>query len=108
MVVEEQLVATSLLAGQLDGFAAQLADDKVRLDERLSQMANAASTEQRTLEAKLATVETTFRRCDAAPKELQTAVFAAPAARSDPSPGTEPPGLGGLRDRLDELSREAH
>ena len=103
--VEQQLGSTSQLAGQLNTFAAQIAANEARLEERLLEMANAASVEQRLLQAKLETVEATFRRCNAALQDLQAVVFAAP---SGAPPGSEPPGLGGLRDRLDELAREAN
>ena len=103
--VEQQLGSTSQLAGQLNTFAAQIAANEARLEERLLEMANAASVEQRFLQAKLETVETTFQRCNAALQGLQAAVFAAP---SGAPPGSEPPGLGGFRDRLDELAREAN
>ena len=100
--VEQQLGSTSQLAGQLNTFAAQIAANEARLEERLLEMANAASIDQRGFQAKLETVETTFQRCSAALQELQAAVFAAPGGAP---PGAEPPGLGGFRDRLDELTR---
>ena len=59
--VEQQLGSTSQLAGQLNTFAAQIAANEARLEERLLEMANAASVEQRLLQAKLETVEATFQ-----------------------------------------------
>ena len=103
--IEQQLASTSQLASQLNTFAVQIAANESRLEERLLEMANSASVEQRLLQAKLETVETTFQRCSAALQELQAAVFAAPGGAP---PGAEPPGFGGLRDRLDELTREAN
>ena len=64
--VEQQLGSTSQLAGQLNTFAAQIAANEARLEERLLEMANAASIDQRGFQAKLETVEATFQRCSAA------------------------------------------
>ena len=72
------------LTNQLDLFAAQLAAQHDSMNERLREVTEVGLKDLKTLEqaheAKLATVELLFARCDTALEELQQAAYAAPAA----------------------------
>ena len=105
--VNTQINSVGALAGQLDGFAAAIAADKVRTQDLLAALADNHRKDLEVfdaiLQAKLSTVENTFSKCDSALKELQQAAFTAAAAGPAPPDG---PATAALRRRADELALE--
>ena len=105
---EQRIEATGQLAGQLDGFAASVAEYSARLDQQNLTHQKAIETLANKFEEKLEIIGAAFDDCNRKLKELQQAVYAAPAVGPAAPPGMpEASSLALLRGRLDELAREA-
>ena len=116
--LEAKVDSTSQLAGHLDLYAGQLANNEAKTAERLSAMEAAHRSEllaqDAALQAKLSTVEKLFVASDAALKSLQQDLYASTSAVAGPAAVTtsifgplgEPPGTAILRKRLDELAAD--
>ena len=105
---EQRIEATGQLAGQLDGFAASVAEYSARLDQQGLAHQKAIETLANKFEEKLEIIGAAFDDCNRKLKELQQTVYAAPVVGPTAPPGmSEVPGLALLRGRLDELAREA-
>ena len=109
--IEKQLVEIQKLAKKLDEFAGQLVKHQQSVDERVSHQEGVndclrSAAQQH--EAKLAAVEAAYAQHSARILELQQSTYSAAAAGSSaPTGATDPTSLAAVRDRLDQLSRNA-